>query len=49
MVGQMVGGIKDLEVESDSESYDEYDEEEDKGRERKPNNTKSTGVFSFFK
>lgn len=44
----MVGGIRDLEVDSDSDSYSEEDEAEVSPKERKVQ-TKSTGVFSFFK
>lgn len=48
IVGQMVGGIRDLEVDSESESYDEDEDPEELSKERKPQ-AKSTGVFSFFK
>ncbi|KAK9511919.1 hypothetical protein O3M35_000480 [Rhynocoris fuscipes] len=45
MVGRMVGGIKDLEVESDSGS--DIEEEEDQPKEKK--NVKAKGVFSLFR
>ncbi|XP_014289185.1 signal recognition particle receptor subunit alpha homolog [Halyomorpha halys] len=48
IVGQMVGGIRDLEVDSDSDSYEEEENEEEVVNGRKQQ-TKSSGVFSFFK
>lgn len=46
MVGRMVGGIKDLEVESDTESEtEEVNDESVRGNK----NVKSRGVFSLFR
>ena len=47
MVGRMVGGIKDLEVESDSEEYEEDEEEEAPKQTAQPK--KTGGVFSMFR
>lgn len=54
MVGRMVGGIKDLEVESDSDEYneDDDDDEEEEVPSSQTNNksaAKSGGVFSIFR
>lgn len=49
LVGQMVGGIQDLEVESSSEEEEEEDDDEIGSHNRKPVAAKSTGVFSMFK
>lgn len=52
MVGRMVGGIKDLEVESESDEYDDEDEEEYEEKTSNQNNkpaAKSGGVFSMFR
>ena len=43
----MVGGIRDLEVDSDSDSNEEGDDTEETNTRKQQ--TKSTGVFSFFK
>lgn len=43
----MVGGIRDLEVDSDSDSYEEEENEEPVNGKKQQ--AKSTGVFSFFK
>ncbi|XP_014260202.1 signal recognition particle receptor subunit alpha homolog [Cimex lectularius] len=48
MVGRMVGGIKDLEVESDSGDETE-EEEENETKLAKKTETKSRGVFSLFR
>ena len=52
MVGRMVGGIQDLEVESDSEEYDDDDEDEEMTSNTSATNkpaAKTTGVFSIFR
>lgn len=53
LVGRMVGGIQDLEVESSSEEDEEDDEDEEETgpQSRKAASTKSggSGVFSMFK
>lgn len=45
----MKGGIKDLEVESDSEGSEEESEEEEARPKRTEQPVKSRGVFSLFK
>lgn len=48
----MAGGIRDLEVESDSENEVEYEEEGINSEPRKQNavtGAKSKGVFSLFR
>lgn len=51
LVGRMVGGIQDLEVESssDEDEEDDEDEEEPGPQSRKAASNKSSGVFSMFK
>lgn len=54
MVGRMVGGIRDLEVESDSDDYDDDEEDEEEYEEKASNQNnksaaKSGGVFSMFR
>ncbi|KAL1131300.1 hypothetical protein AAG570_010918 [Ranatra chinensis] len=48
MVGQMVGGIKDIEVESDSEGSEVEEEVEMINLQKKPQ-AKTRGMFSLFK
>ncbi|XP_075232372.1 signal recognition particle receptor alpha [Lycorma delicatula] len=47
IVGRMVGGIQDIEVESDSEESD--DEEEQDNAQTKKTTAKSSGMFSMFR
>lgn len=50
MVGRMVGGIKDLEVESEEDSSDEEEEMGDiPNKNQSKQQNKSGGVFSLFK
>lgn len=51
LVGRMVGGIRDLEVESDSDDYDDDDEEEEEVLSTQNNKpaAKSNSVFSMFR
>ncbi|KDR08912.1 signal recognition particle receptor subunit alpha homolog [Zootermopsis nevadensis] len=52
IIGSMAGGIRDLEVESDSENEVEYEEEGINSEPRKQNavtGAKSKGVFSLFR
>lgn len=46
IVGKMVGGIRDLEVESDSEDDEQF---ETAAERKKKAESKSRGVFSVFK
>ncbi|BES93791.1 Signal recognition particle receptor [Nesidiocoris tenuis] len=49
MVGRMVGGIKDLEVESDSDASEDEESEEEEERPQRQQAAKSRGMFSMFK
>lgn len=49
LVGKMVGGIKDLEVESDSEDESSEDEEVSQVRAKKPDGKTGKGMFSMFR
>ncbi|XP_054261334.1 signal recognition particle receptor subunit alpha homolog [Macrosteles quadrilineatus] len=48
LVGKMVGGIQDLEVESSEEEEDD-DEDEEMGSQNNKTASKSSGVFSMFR
>jgi len=49
LVGQMVGGIQDLEVESSDEEEEFDNHDEDNHQNHKSASTKSSSVFSMFK
>ena len=49
MVGQMVGGIKDIEVETSSDEEEDDMEEVDLPKNKQDAPTKNRSVFTMFK